>query len=84
MTEDVVQVLFSSGSSLGEFGVSEGPILLSSVRCHGTESSLFDCSHSSSDNVNLFRCYPSEAVGVICVVAENHTGMETVSSVGAF
>ena len=32
----------------GHFGVGSGPVLVFDLACYGTESSLLDCSHSTS------------------------------------
>ncbi len=60
------------GALFGAFGRGSGPIHLSTVRCSGTEESLFNCFHTNINDVNVF-CYSSEPVGVICNI-ENDTG----------
>ena len=45
------------------FGQGTGPVLLSNVRCTGTESSLLSCSH---DETYLYRCLHDNDAGVVC------------------
>ena len=45
------------------FGQGTGPVLLSNVRCSGTESSLLSCSH---DETYLYRCLHDNDAGVVC------------------
>ena len=42
------------------FGQGSGPVLLSGVRCSGTESSLLSCSHG------VAYCSHSSDAGVVC------------------
>ena len=46
------------------FGQGTGPVLLSNVRCTGTESSLLSCSHDGID-VAMY-CFHDDDAGVIC------------------
>lgn len=49
--------------STAYFGEGTGTIVLDDVRCLGTESTLLQCSHVSSDNEN---CNHFEDAGVRC------------------
>ena len=56
----------SSGTAIGSayFGQGSGPILLDSVTCSGSESTLASCGHLG---VGVTRsCYHSEDAGVRC------------------
>ena len=58
--------LFSGSLAVGyaDFGRGTGLILLSNVRCQGSEDNLSQCPHGG---VNQHRCNHEEDVGVICV-----------------
>ena len=47
--------------SFAFFGQGTGPILIDNVQCTGTESRLFDCTHSTIDN-----CVHAEDAGARC------------------
>jgi len=57
---------FSGSLAVGyaDFGRGTGLILLSNVRCQGSEDNLSQCPHGG---VNQHRCNHEEDVGVICV-----------------
>ncbi|XP_033104464.1 antigen WC1.1-like [Anneissia japonica] len=57
------------------FGVGSGDIILDDVRCSGSESSIFDCSHTERHN-----CGHHEDASVICV--SNHGSAGDVRLVG--
>ena len=50
--------------NLWSFGVSNGPITWSQLSCHGTESSIFNCSY----DLDVGNCTHSNDIGVSCVV----------------
>lgn len=56
---------FKNGTSISNGFITSGtgPQLLDNVRCHGTETSLFDC---PSSGVGINNCRRSEDVGVEC------------------
>ena len=54
----------------GYFGQGTGPLLLSSLGCYGTESSLLSCSHSV---VGVASCSHSNDAGVVCSSCKLYT-----------
>ena len=59
------QLGYSSGLVMGRayFGQSEGPIWLDDIRCHGNESTIFDCMTMCW---GCHNCGHYEDVGVVC------------------
>ena len=62
----------SNFTTQSHFGIVPDDFLLDNVECDGTEDSLFDCSHSTTDN-----CGSTEGAGVVCV---NMTTNNTLTS----
>jgi deleted-in-malignant-brain-tumors protein 1 len=52
------------------YGDGSGPILLTYVGCYGTESYIWDCSHSAP---NKHDCSHSSDAGVECLCKKNYT-----------
>ena len=57
-------VLTIKGARGYRFGGGKGGIILSRVRCEGTEATLFNCSH---DGFGLHTCDHSRDAGVDCL-----------------
>ena len=53
----------TSAPGQATYGQGTGAIVLDDLLCTGTESSLFDCTHSG---VNIHNCGHSEDAGVRC------------------
>ena len=66
---------FTSGAS---FGQGSGAIILDNVRCHGSESSIFEC---SSNGIGIHDCGHNEDAGVRCQNGEFtiYLGSKTVT-----
>ena len=47
------------------YGRGSGPMLLSNVRCTGSESYIWDCEHRGWNNL-LWACHHGEDAGVDC------------------
>ncbi|XP_067678804.1 scavenger receptor cysteine-rich domain-containing group B protein-like isoform X2 [Haliotis asinina] len=70
---------WSMASVTTSYGPGEGLIWLSNVDCTGTETSLYECSHSGWGTAP--GCYHSSDVGVICRGASPRIHLEPPGSV---
>ncbi len=73
------QLGFSRGAERftreSEFGPVPSDFAMDNVMCNGTESSLFDCQFTTTEN-----CDGSEGAGVVCLVDNNES--TTIQLVG--
>ena len=62
-------LIATSAWSHAHFGQGSGNIVLDDLGCSGSETSLFDCSHSG---VNSHNCGHSEDAGVTCAGTQQY------------